>query len=321
MRTNGPMGLSIWDSGGDFYSRLQLVANWDAVEGHDHTPGKGVQLGTNSLANNSVTGAKLAPNSINSSHIINKTIQGEDVGDHQIGLLQIDPSIFESITPLGTTIAWFRPNTSIAVPTGWVIANGQVVNEPNHGWVGAGSVAVPDLQNKFILGAATSGTGTGPTQPPAEKAVGGSHQRFFSHTHTVPGHSHSVDAHSHSLPFHSHTISVDGQHNHGIHSRQNAFLNGLLFQDYTGNQRQNTLQSLYIAGFNDGQGDAALPTVWPPNDGAHSHGARTGDSAGQTTADGAGTNSVGLTTDASSAGGDIRPAYVGLLYIVKVKHS
>jgi microcystin-dependent protein len=320
MRSNGPMGLIIWDGGDDFYSHTQLAGNWDALENHDHTPGKGVQLQGNSLANNSVTGAKIAPNSISSSHIVDLTIQGQDIGDGQIGITKLDPSIFNNITPLGTTIAWFRPDTSIGVPSGWVFADGRVVAADLHGWEGVGNVSVPDLRGRFILGSADGATGGSPSVAPVENEVGGANVRYFNHTHTVPAHSHSVNAHSHTFASHSHSISVDGQHNHGIHSRQNALDGNYVIDDHGGTTHSTDHQSLYIAGFG-GAGDTALPAVWPSNDGAHSHGANTGDTSGQTSSDGASTNSVTLTTNSTAPGGDIRPAYVGLLYIVKIKHT
>lgn len=322
MRSNGSMGLVIWDQPSDFYNHTDLEHNWDAVEAHDHTPGKGVQLQTNSLANNSVTGAKIAPNSINSGHIIDGTIQGVDIGDGQVGYAKLDPAVFTNITPLGTVTAWFRPVDTIPVPTGWVICDGSVVTSALHGWTGVGNVSVPNLVGKFVHGAGLTGTGTTPDLPPAENAVGGLNSRIFNHSHTIPGHSHTVNAHSHSLPMHSHTINVDGQHNHGIHSRMNAFDGEYIFTDATtGTTHAGDQQSLYVAGFNTGQVDHALPAIYPPNDGAHSHGARTGDSAGQTSSDSTGTSSTSLTTDSTGAGGDIRPAYVGLLYIVKIRHA
>lgn len=50
------------------------------------------------------------------------------------------------------------------------------------------------------------------------------------------------------------------------------------------------------------------------NDGSHDHSGNTGDASPST-------SSATLTTDATAVGGDLRPAFVGLLYIIKVRHA
>lgn len=328
-------GLRIWDSGADLYSHSDLETSWLAVDNHDHTVGKGKQIPAGGLAPGSVDGNTLALNSVTSAHIVDGTIQRVDLANGIIGINQIDPSIFEGITPLGAITPWFRPATTVAVPPGWVIADGRTLNSDQHGWTGITNITVPDLRGQFVIGAATttpaSPAGVSPVtigpavnQVPAENSKGGTHARFFDHSHTVAGHSHTVNGHTHDLPWHSHTISPDGAHNHSIHSRTNAFDGYYVFKDVDTNTHATNKQSLYIAGFNGGPSDpwdAALPTSYPPNDGAHSHGARTGDSSGTTTSASPGTSSTALTTDSENPGGDIRPAWTGLLYIVKVKHG
>jgi hypothetical protein len=58
--TSSKMGLRIWNLLGDLFDHDQLADNWAKVDLHDHSPGRGVQIPTEGLADGSVTGPKLA---------------------------------------------------------------------------------------------------------------------------------------------------------------------------------------------------------------------------------------------------------------------
>lgn len=58
--TSAKMGLRIWNLLTDLYDHAQLADNWAKVDYHDHSPGKGVQVPTEGLADQAVTSAKLA---------------------------------------------------------------------------------------------------------------------------------------------------------------------------------------------------------------------------------------------------------------------
>ena len=337
------MRLRVWNDLDDPYSKDDLVYNWERVDDHDHTDQLGLQIpeggiannaislvkmqdnsvGTAEIVNGSVTTTELADNSVTSAKIVDGTIQGADIGNGQVGLGHLSQAAVSAIAPLGMCIAWYRPTTGTPVPDGWQIATGQTIAAAQNGW--GVDVTLPDMRNKFILGAATTGTGTGPTTPPAEKDGGGSNNRSLAHTHTVNGHSHVVDAHSHvvnahahTVPNHAHGIGGDGAHNHGMRSRQARTLAN---PSPTGND--SLLQTVYIAGFNSGGGDAGVPGI-----DAHSHGGATAGSgafgtdaqAPGTSNAAPGTSSVGLTTNSTDPGGDSRPLFVGLLFIIKVKN-
>lgn len=319
MQQSPNMDLTLWDDLDDPYDHNQLVQNWNKVDEHDHTASAGVQIPTGGIANDAVTNAKMAPDSVTTVEILNGTILAEDLADGIIGIDQIDPAALAKITPLGVVVAWFRPNTGVAVPSGFRICDGSVVAISDHDW-GGGGVTIPDLRNRFVLGAATSGTGTGAGTAPAENAVGGAHTRTFPHTHTVNSHTHTVTAHSHTVnahthvgPAHAHGISVDGGHTHFTHEawRGNNNVDGVppgspesYVENFAFQNHGHTL-------------DAA---------GAHAHSGATAVASGTTEASSPGTsstalttNGTGLTTESANGGGDIRPQFVGLLYIVKVK--
>jgi hypothetical protein len=58
--TTAKMGLTVWNLLTDLYDHTQLANNWAKVDYHDHSPGKGVQIPTDGLADGAVTGSKLA---------------------------------------------------------------------------------------------------------------------------------------------------------------------------------------------------------------------------------------------------------------------
>lgn len=53
------MGLVKWDSINDYFSHVQLAANMEALDSHNHTAGKGVQIPYGGLAEQSVSFSNL----------------------------------------------------------------------------------------------------------------------------------------------------------------------------------------------------------------------------------------------------------------------
>lgn len=58
--TSAKMGLRIWNLLTDLYDHAQLADNWAKLDYHDHSPGKGVQIPTEGIADAAITGPKLA---------------------------------------------------------------------------------------------------------------------------------------------------------------------------------------------------------------------------------------------------------------------
>lgn len=351
MLNTNRMLLKVWNDLDDPYNHGDLAYNWQRVDDHDHSPSWGKQIGnaglennavsqdkvqdnaigTNEIINGAVTTDKLADNSVTSPKIVDGTIQGVDIGNQQIGINHMTPAALSAIAPLGMVISWFRPNLTIPVPTGWTICDGKTVVA--HDW-GGGAVTIPDLRNRFILGAATSGTGTGATTPPAESlhaaaTTGGVHTRVFDHSHTIPGHSHITNTHTHVVNSHYHggatagsgafATAGAGAHNHQLRSRGIWVLNGA-----QPTIDEMMLQAAYIGNQSGGAGDIGIDgseTVHAHTVPNHTHGivAEAPGTGGQSDS---GTNSVPLTTNnnTQAVGGDLRPGFVGLLYIMKVKN-
>jgi hypothetical protein len=337
------MGLHAWDAGGDSYDHSQLANNFTAIDQHDHSPSKGVRIPADGLADGAVTGVKIAANAVTPDKIPDGSLTQQELAADSIGNAQLqdaavgspelqDGSVISSkldpnLLPVGTVIPWYRPSTSVPLPAGgWEVCDGRAWSSIANAW-GQSAGTIPDLRGKFVLGAGLSNIGSGPTNYPDIGQAGGSHTKDLSHTHVVNAHTHNVPNHTHSISGdgdHTHSISTDGAHNHSMHSRLNALLQGIQVSSWDSSdnpiRRNNNLQSLYVAGFNNATTDDSVP-----NSGAHAHGGSTG-AVGQHSHGGA-TGLWSGDTDSQSPGTstslsttfDIRPAYVGLIYLMRVR--
>lgn len=336
MDTTTNMGLVVWDLESDDFDHSTLATNFEDIDDHDHTTNKGVQIPSGGLANGAVTGTKiaanaitptthipsasipqsrLANNSVGTAQIIDGSVGTGDLADDSVTYAKLDPSV----VPLGQVISWYRVSAGISVPDGWEICDGRawsgITNKMGVSEASWTSGNIPDLRNKFVLGAATSGTGSGTSTPPDIGQTGGSQTINLSHTHTVGSHTHSVPAHAHS-------IGADGSHRHRWQTTVWDGSDNPVGSTFTDGAQRTTAvpsaagsrQSFYVPDLNRNQfyGDnvsAPMETV-----GTHSHGGVTGNSSGVTS------GAASPTTDAQlSATQDNRPAYVGLLFIMRVR--
>lgn len=58
--TSTKMSLRVWNLLTDLYDHAQLADNWFKVDYHDHSPGKGVQIPTEGIADAAITSVKLS---------------------------------------------------------------------------------------------------------------------------------------------------------------------------------------------------------------------------------------------------------------------
>jgi hypothetical protein len=81
MQTSPNLGLTIWDLTTDYFSRAELQANWEAIDDHDHTPGKGAQIGVGGIANLAIGSAQLQDNSVTTAKIPNLGVTTAKIND------------------------------------------------------------------------------------------------------------------------------------------------------------------------------------------------------------------------------------------------
>lgn len=320
------MALIIWDELDDAYSHEELAANWELIDLHDHSPGKGVQIGTGGIKDLAITKAKMAPGAVDADIIPPGAITSPLLGDDVVTAPKVHPDLWAAMLPLGTILPWYRPaNAEVAVPAGWVECLGGSLPASEHDFPTSGAaIDVPDLRDKFLYGAMHDG--------PTERQSGGQNNRTWDHTHNIPDHTHNIDQHRHSLPDHSHSVQA---HAHGIGAdgaHRHTMAGGNTFHQRPYGRYNDTtdkVMTAYVTNVGSGSGDDVGMNM--DNAGGHSHGGATGAAGGATNPAGAGTTgpadpsttsgpSVHTTTGAQQGvGGDIRPAYFGVLFIMKVR--
>lgn len=69
MITTTNMSLTSWNLTSDYFNHTALASNWDKVDLHDHTTGKGAQIPVGGLANGAVNSAALASSAVTSAKI------------------------------------------------------------------------------------------------------------------------------------------------------------------------------------------------------------------------------------------------------------
>lgn len=338
------MNLTSWNLETDFFTHQDMDQNWQAIDQHDHSTGKGVQVNTAGIATGAITSDKIAAaavtnpaigtnavatsniqaNAVTNANLATGSVYGAVIPAAAIVESMLDPTIL----PLGTVTMWYRYSGSSATPGGgWEICDGRAWSSISN-TMGAGNTQltsgnIPDLRNFFPLGADINAT-----VAPGIGATGGSNSVNLAHQH-------NNTAHTHTVPSHTHTINNDGYHFHtwqgglSMYSRTNAFAVGTTFQGNDGNWHTNTYYSTYINGLASNpvwgarnQVQVGVPGVQQqledgPSDmdatGIHDHGGQTETSPVLTS------GAASSTTDVQLGATTIQPQYVALLFIMKVR--
>jgi hypothetical protein len=321
------MGLTAWDLGVDPYDHAQLASNFAAIDSHDHTLGKGIQIPSGGILDAAITSAKIAGDAVvPTTHIPIDSIPQSRLADNSVGAGELQDNSVDtaaladnavtfdkldaSVLPLGTVVMWYRGDPAIFPPVNWEVMDGRawstITNNLGPGGVALTTGSIPNMANRFPLGAALSGTGTGPGSSPAIGGTGGQHERDISHTHTANAHSHIVDSHIHG-------ITADGSHSHLFVAQPGNVLMQAFTRDVGVPRAEGTRQALYVPGHNSNSSlgsNVAAPLSTQSN---HDHTGSTGASA-------AGTSLVTTTINSWASGNvDFRPGHVGLLFIMKVR--
>lgn len=135
--TSTNMGLKRWNVSSDSFSYSELSDNFNLIDAHDHTTGKGVQVPSGGIANGAVTLAKLAANSVDATKILDASVTDAELASPGSGvyrLLHQHPVLVNalaagtytfnsaggSVVSGGTTASSMSPvrinSTSLAVP-------------------------------------------------------------------------------------------------------------------------------------------------------------------------------------------------------------
>ena len=248
--------------------------------------------------------------------------------DAGLGFGAFDAAAQRQAVPLGTVCDWWRPASSYDAgagagnpPAGWAVCNGQVIGVGSHD-MGAGTLTLPDLRNKFIIGAdilkvdggASSGgdsTAAFDAQHPNAPGIRGVGGVNAPHTHAVPAHYHSKGNLGISDPTHAHTI-YDPGHAHATHAG-NIGLTGYGGSAFnaggTGYSQATGIAAMAYGGFGTNA----------PGTGIGIYGAGTGITfVGSYAGNNAGSNGDAAFNVVTTDG---RPSHYGLLKIMKVRRT
>src|ERR1039458_3875820 len=69
VRTTVQMGMTSWDQATDDYNYGQLAGNWQIVDFHDHSPGRGVPIPAGGLAAGAVTANAMAQGAVGAQNL------------------------------------------------------------------------------------------------------------------------------------------------------------------------------------------------------------------------------------------------------------
>lgn len=330
MLTTSNLGLTVWNLTSDSFNYSQLQTNWNLIDAHDHSQGKGLQVGTAGIVPGSITQTLMAANSVGAPQINNNSVGTSALQNGAVGTAQIataavttnnifpgsikDITLDATLIPLGTITQWWRPTGSTLTPGGfWEIMDGRPWSQIVNGWA-LTTGNIPDTRGYFTQGADLLGV-----QASSIGTVAGQNTIDFTHTHIDAGHSHTV-------PDHLHAINHDGAHYHqwqgglSVWARANAFPIGLTVEDWKGQQTQNNLYSLYINNLNSNPAWAANQyqdaVANMDNAGDHTHG-------GSTASDPGWNLQTGISSPITSSSGlsriDCRPSNISFVYIMRCR--
>lgn len=225
-----------------------------------------------------------------------------------------DVTISASATsvPAGSIVAY----GGAAAPSGWLLCNGAAVSRSTYAslfaalsttyGIGDGSTTfnLPNLQQRFPLGKAASGTGA--TLGAAGGAIDHSHTSA-AHSHTIQSHSHTINSHAHTIQGHSHPLSAAGAAMIGATST-NTYINRTSTGSWTAEFVANPAQGWST-------NTTSVSTGASLTGDTDSSGVLTSDGSGTLTSNGSGTLTSDSTTPSNT--GSNNPPYLVVNYIIK----
>jgi hypothetical protein len=247
--------------------------------------------------------------------------------DAGITQAMLSPLVVQQQVPIGGVINWWRPAQGVALPAGYEVADGRALTSDKHEFAGvAGGITLPNLMNVFILGAdATKPDGTGAgavdgaASAPGVRGSGGANAaKNLAHSHQAPMIDHY---HNFVVPDHTHNSGglYTGNHSHAIGTTDGSNSSGLVASGASPFSRTGHTHG----GGTDVAGNIGVggQVAWV----GATHGGLPGGNTTWITAWGAGQNGYTTTVNtfwtAEPVGGDFRPAFYGLVRLVKVRRT
>jgi hypothetical protein len=286
--SEGDERFRVWPEGTDQYNHAELAANWDKLDAIIGVPAGGQWPSTTGVGGGLYREVRLAA---------------------------------DAAMPLGAVFAWYRPHASVALPTGAVVCDGSVVDELDHDLPVSGDFTLPDLRNRFILGAdyskeigtpAAAADSLGADLPdgaPGPLAEGGANALALTKD---------------EMPTHGHSGSVTGWSPVVMqwYFQQSTYAAQKNAQPYLDNRDEAIAKCGYPGCYYDPERTAPIypasenfeATNW--GNGVHHSTGQGGWKTGQHRH-----NISALSSEGSGAVHENRPRYVGLIWLAKVRNG
>lgn len=158
MRTTAKMGLTSWDQPTDAYDYAQLAANWQTLDTHDHSPGKGTPIAAGGLAPGAVLSGSIAAGVVGLQHLSPTVLQdlglnqGSQVGRGYWSKAAADTTTSTSFTSLGDLVTGLVVNTG-----GLILVNYHALWKTSNG-ADAASADIFIGSNELINGSSGAAT-------------------------------------------------------------------------------------------------------------------------------------------------------------------
>jgi microcystin-dependent protein len=184
--SSGPKTIS---TGGSGNNNKVLVADSTVSDGGV----KWSSVGTDNIADDAITAAKILANAVGSS----------EIASGAVGIDELATAVVNRLVPVGT-IAMYG---GASAPTGWLLCNGDAIDAGYTGLRAIVGTTTPDLKGRFAIGdnstltllgtggSTTIGTNNLPSHQHSFSATTGgmSANATLSHTVTDPGHAHTIN--------------------------------------------------------------------------------------------------------------------------------
>lgn len=87
--TSPNLGLSIWSQGQDYFVYRDLRENFEKLDAHDHSSGKGVKINTGGIRDAAITYPKIASENVIESHLADQAVSTAKIADTAISTAKI----------------------------------------------------------------------------------------------------------------------------------------------------------------------------------------------------------------------------------------
>jgi len=104
------MGLTVWDLVTDYFNHTELESNWNKVDSHNHTAGKGIQIPSAGLENLAITTSKLNDGAVTNQKLGPDAVDSNKLADASVGTEHLNfelnwgqDTVTVSASDIGTT--------------------------------------------------------------------------------------------------------------------------------------------------------------------------------------------------------------------------